>query len=720
MNVSRILPAAFSALFAPFCLAQEFTDNIVIDQFGYRERAEKIAVVRVPQQGFGAPSAYTPGAEFQLIDEDSGVPAHTGAPAAFRAGQTDAASGDKIWRFDFSNVSAPGRYYVLDKTNNLRSFSFNIADGVYNDALRAAVKMFYYQRAGTAKPAQYAGAEWADALCFEQDKRTRLFSAKNDAATERDLSGGWFDAGDYNKYTKWTADYVAEMLLSFEENPGVFTDDFGIPESGNGVPDILDEAKWGLAWLLKAQNDDGSVLSVQGLAGDYNDGSGSPPSSVSAPSYYGPANATAAFGAVKAFAIAARVFGGRGEAAYAEQLKTAAVKAWNWGAAHPDSMFSNNVSSNGSTGLAAGNQEIIDDEYTTGRKENYAAAAWYLYELTGEDSLLSIVESNLVLFPLFAWSDFMDQYRHSSHMLYMRYLDNPNGSASLKADIRSKLRTAFAKSADFNGAYPADGYRAFIKDYQWGSNGVKANYGLTFYKWGAVDPGADYRDIAEGYMHYIHGVNPLNTVYLTNMNRYGASRSLTTIYHTWFAEGTKWSAISADNPGPAPGYMPGGPNSGFAWDNCCNSDCGWEGNNARCHLITLPKGEPPAKMYIETNYGWPLNSWEITEPSNGYQLSYIRLLSKFASSESGVSIISRRNVGAKVGVQRYRRIRGGVELSVKSSADVRIFSLNGAQIDRRGFTGGVHRVSLKKLPKGVYIVRMSVDGERMAARVPMP
>ncbi len=94
------------------------------------------------------------------------------------------------------------------------------------------------------------GETWADGFNFSQDEYTRLFSAKNDSSTEKDLKGGWFDAGDYNKYTKWTADYIETMLLTFEENPEVFSDDYGIPESGNGVPDILDEAKWGINWLL--------------------------------------------------------------------------------------------------------------------------------------------------------------------------------------------------------------------------------------------------------------------------------------------------------------------------------------------------------------------------------------------------------------------------------------------------------------------------------------
>ena len=56
------------------------------------------------------------------------------------------------------------------------------------------------------------------------------------------MSGGWYDAGDYNKYTNWTASYVLEFMKAYLENPEAWGDDYNIPESGNGVPDILDEA----------------------------------------------------------------------------------------------------------------------------------------------------------------------------------------------------------------------------------------------------------------------------------------------------------------------------------------------------------------------------------------------------------------------------------------------------------------------------------------------
>jgi hypothetical protein len=116
------------------------------------------------------------------------------------------------------------------------------------------MRTFFYQRAGQNKTAAHAGAGWVDGPSFMgalQDPQCRLFSDKNNAATERDLRGGWYDAGDLNKYTSWTAGYVETLLRAYAENPAIWTDDTGIPESGNGIPDVLDEAKWGLDFLVR-------------------------------------------------------------------------------------------------------------------------------------------------------------------------------------------------------------------------------------------------------------------------------------------------------------------------------------------------------------------------------------------------------------------------------------------------------------------------------------
>src|SRR4029434_1332226 len=155
------------------------------------------------------------------------------------------------------------------------------------------MRMFFYQRRGFAKQPPYTDAKWADSashLGTRQDPQCRLVTDQNNAALEKDLRGGWFDAGDYNKYTNFTFSTLTDLLLAYEQNPLAWGDDFNLPESGTGLPDILDEIKWELDWLLRMQNSNGSVLSKVGSLGF---ASASPPSAEATQVFYGAESTTA-------------------------------------------------------------------------------------------------------------------------------------------------------------------------------------------------------------------------------------------------------------------------------------------------------------------------------------------------------------------------------------------------------------------------------------------
>ena len=246
--------------------AQSVSKYICVDQFGYRPASDKVAVLRDPQTGWDAGESFTPGTTYKVINAATGASVFQGTPTAWNGGATHDQSGDRCWWLDFTSVTAPGSYYILDVANNVKSYTFDISDDVYKTVLKHAVRMLYYQRRGFAKTAAYAGAGWADGASHIgtlQDTKCRLYN-NNTAATEKDLSGGWYDAGDLNKYTSWTAGYCYHLASAYRENPLAFTDDYNIPESGNGIPDILDELKWGLDFLLRMQQADGSCLSIVG------------------------------------------------------------------------------------------------------------------------------------------------------------------------------------------------------------------------------------------------------------------------------------------------------------------------------------------------------------------------------------------------------------------------------------------------------------------------
>lgn len=610
--------------------AQTYSDFIVVDQFGYLPDASKIAVIRNPRIGFDSCESFSPGANYNLIDSETGSVVFSATPEVWNGGNTDPSSGDRVWWFDFSSITKTGSYYVLDAENEVRSFEFRISPSVYNEVLKQAVRTFFYQRSGYAKETPFAEAAWADGASHLgplQDTEARLFSDPDNTDTEKDVSGGWYDAGDYNKYTNWTASYVIEMMYAFKENPEVWTDNFNIPESGNGIPDLLDEARWGLDHLLKMQNEDGSVLSVVGVA------HGSPPSSASGQSLYGPANTSATLSTAAAFALAATVYNSAGMVAYANELEQNAIAAWNWAVDNPNEIFKNNDTEYKSQGLAAGQQEV--DDY--GRLTKKIMAACFLFELTGEEGYRSFFDNNYEDVEMIKWNyAFAFQTANQDMLLYYTSLEN--ATPAVVEHIKTVYGNSMMNGDDNYAAITGqkDPYMAHIKDYVWGSNSIKSLKGNMFMNVARFDAGTinmeEAKDIAVKYINYLHGVNPLNFVYLSNMFSYGAEQGVREFYHTWFADGSSlWDRVGVSTYGPAPGFLTGGPNPSYDWDGCCPGGCGSAANNQACYAVDIvpPKGQPAQKSYKDFNNSWPLNSWSVTENSCGYQTNYIRLLANF-------------------------------------------------------------------------------------------
>jgi len=613
----RIMASLCLVLAACTASAAQSAPKIVVDQFGYLPELEKRAVIRDPEQGYDARESFRPGPRYAVIDTRTGKTVFEGRPQAWKGGQVDSVSGDRVWWFDFSRVNKPGRYVVRDVERRIDSFEFDISERVYRPVLKAAFKTFYLQRAGFEKRVPFAPRGFTDRASHlgpGQDGQATLHSRKNDRRTARDLRGGWYDAGDYNKYTNWTANYVISLLHAYDENRPIWTDDFGIPESGNGVPDILDEVKWGLDWLSRMQNRDGSLLSVMGLD------SAAPPSSARGPSHYGPPNTSAALTSAGAFALAAKIYGQNASSRQQAGIyKQRAERAWSWAEKNPNVVFKNNEGP--SEGLGAGQQEVDDK----GRQQKRLMAASYLFALTGDPRYGRAAEQ------IYGRLKPIDPYYTNPFEADLTFtLAYLSRQPRLASGFRNRIKSDFKNhvtQAD-NGLKAVmdsrDPYGAHIEDYTWGSNSTKTRKGSIFMQaliHGIGEAsGLDYRNAASHYLHYLHGVNPLGKSYLSSMENFGAENPVRKMYHGWFPNNTR----------PAPGFLVGGPNPYYERDECCASSCGFQGDRL-CQRPSLrpPSGQPAAKSYTDFNDDWPLNSWQVTENSNGYQTGYIRLLSKF-------------------------------------------------------------------------------------------
>ena len=684
--------------------------HILVDQFGYLPNSKKIAILREPKVGYDNQSSYSPDTEIHIVNAVTKIKLKSLVPKIWNNGATHSQSGDRIWHLDFSEVKTNGTYFLEDVKNKITSYNFKISEDVYTPVLKAAFKTMFYQRAGFKKEAKYAGS-WADEASHLgplQDKNCRLYNFKNSPGTEKDLSGGWYDAGDYNKYTPWTADYVITMLTMYLENKKVWTDDFGIPESGNGIPDLIDEIKWGMDWLLKMNQSDGSSLCVVGVS------HASPPSNAKGQSLYGPATTNATFRSSAAFALGALVFSQFKDNAslieYAKLLASKAEMAYSWGNDNPKVTFDNNSASNGSQGLAAGNQETND----LGRLTAKMRAALYCFKLTSKKSYLDFFEANITSLPLIAWSNYVSQYFQEQQDILLEYTTIPEAKADLKSRILSATQIAGHKSDDFIDALSkvSDPYLAFIKDYNWGSNRYKSLYGnyfLNYIKLGLESPHkSTLEEAPEHYLHYIHGVNPFNLVYLSNMYSMDASASVNEFYHTWFNKGNPlYGRVGTSTYGPAPGFLVGGPNSSYALDGCCPNNCGSSSNNAQCNTQNLfpPLNQPAMKSFKDFSDSWPKNSWQITENSNGYQLEYIRLLANYVKTNVTTSLTD-------VSTQKIRLFPNPVQnqLNVEFPTGekfkfCRVYNNVGLKVIDIPYTENQNSIQTEHLVPGIYTIQ---------------
>jgi endoglucanase len=227
--IMKIYKAAVSFIFiVSLCTAQQ--SWIRVNQLGYQEKAIKVAVL-------GSKENITI-TSFSLCDamtEKSVATLKTvkeyGPYGPFQ----------KSYRLDFSGFSEKGAYFLT--AAGVRSPNFRIADDVYDGTADFLLNYMREQRSGYNP--------YLKDSCHTHDGFI-IYHPTLDS-THIDVSGGWHDASDYLQYVTTSATATFQMMFAYQQNASAFTDRYdknGDPGS-NGIPDILDEAKWGLDWLMK-------------------------------------------------------------------------------------------------------------------------------------------------------------------------------------------------------------------------------------------------------------------------------------------------------------------------------------------------------------------------------------------------------------------------------------------------------------------------------------
>ena len=613
---------------------------IRVDQFGYLPSVNKVAVLARALEGYDAGMGLRldVGTPVQLIDEDGGAVVFEAYAKTWNGGAEDELSGDHGWWFDFSEVTAPGAYRIRATQNDgstVDSYGFRIGEDVYEDVLRAAVNFYYYQRVNQVKTAEYAsGAPWTDDAWYDRPDQERAAKLLDDPTVTRDLRGGWIDAGDPNKYVTFASDPVHGLLGAYTAQETFWRDfDLRIPESGDDVPDLLDEVQWEIAWVKRMQDfgTDGASGGIHQKMGILDDGAYiSPPSTDARDRYFNGVCVNSTITGAGMMAHAAAVYAGVPALAdEAAELTARAEAAWAYYVAAPDK------SERCDDGrIEAGDADGPGEQYSVEHVAEAVVAAVYLYEATGAPAYRDFVEANFRRTrPFNADPREWAVYRTSQGEAVLHYAMAVNPGSAAAAAIRARKEGA-DKSA--SGAYrlaEADNlYRADLIYFNWGSNslaGSQAADVMDFLEHGLrPELSAAHTERAGGLLNYLHGTNPMGLCYLSNMYRYGGDFCADEMWHTWFRYGTAYDGTDGEDVGPAPGFLSGGPNP--------------QGNAAMPiklggEQFGATAGRQPHQKAFSVNndpnvsYG----PWAYNEPAIYYNGNYIRALSFFAAGEVG-------------------------------------------------------------------------------------
>jgi len=478
--------------------------DINLNQVGYRPGDVKIAVIREVE----------PDTDFKVSKAATGAQVMTGKTYG---SVTSPAAGETVSYGDFTELTEPGEYIV--KCGSKRSFKLIIGEAVYDSLFADAVRMLYLQRCGIALSAEEAGA-YAHAACHTE---TATVIGSNEVI---EVSGGWHDAGDYGRYAVSGAKAVADLMLAYENNPLLFGDDTGIPESGNGVPDILDEARWELEWLLKVQREDGAVYhKVTGLNFD----STVAADACTAKLYASPVSATATGDTAAVLYMGARLFT-KLDGDFSAACLAAAERALAWTAEHADDPGFTNPAS------------VETGEYPdTNARDEYLWALCEGYKTTGDKALREqIAAFDLAAVPAhgLGWADVTDY-------AYYAYLTAAKPDSATAKTFKEKL---LAEADELVATAAADAYSSTIAiDYPWGSNMTIANNGVILLMARALTGDSMYSGTAQAQLDYLLGRNTTSYCFVSGYGTLSPAHP----HH-------RPSQVAGE---AIPGMLAGGPNS---------------------------------------------------------------------------------------------------------------------------------------------------------------
>ncbi|HEY5371082.1 MAG TPA: glycoside hydrolase family 9 protein [Hanamia sp.] len=523
----------------PFCTnGQNITDSIELNQSGFYPYAPKEAVV------IGKTSS-----------DDFFITSTNLRDTVFRGKLTEQKqspySSTKTRMAIFSKLNLKGSFEVsVPGLGN--SFVFEINDQANRNTAIASIKGYFYQRASMPLEEKYAG-KWHRSAGHPDNVvyiHSSAATKERPEGTVISTPGGWYDAGDYNKYIVNSGITMGTLLSAYEDFPEYFkTLNTNIPESGNGVPDILNEAIYNLRWMLTMQdpNDGGVYNKCTNAAFD----GMVMPGVTQAPRYVVQKGTAATLDFAAVTAQATRILNKfkKQLPGLSDSCLAASKKAWAWSLLHPDLVY---------------NQELMNRTFkpaiTTGgygdfkfNDERFWAAS-ELFVTTRDKIFYDSLKQHLsdrVSLP--SWND-VGMLGYYSLLRFRNDLP-----AFTKTDLAMMKEKVIGMADDYISKVATNAFGTVmgqtVRDFNWGGNSTAANQGILLINAYLLSNDKKYVDYALTNLDYLSGRNATGYCFITGIG----SKSPMHPHHR--------QSVSDGVTDPVPGLLVGGPNPGMQ-DHC--------------------------------------------------------------------------------------------------------------------------------------------------------
>ncbi len=452
---------------------------------------------------------------------------------------------------DFSSFTRKGNYRIVVPAIG-SSFSFSINENIHHPVAVASLKGFYFQRVSMPLETRYAG-KWSRPAGHPDTAVLIHQSAATDnraAGTKISTPGGWYDAGDYNKYVVNSGITMGTLLSAYEDFPAYFNKlSTNIPESKDNVPDILNEIIYNLRWMLTMQD--------PGDGGVYNKNTNAAfdgmvmPGITKAPRFVVAKGTAATLDFAAVMAQAARILKKfkRQLPGLTDSCLSASVSAWNWALQHPELAYDQNKIN------AAFEPKITTGAYGDKKfNDEWLWAAAELLITTKDNGYLAVINEKMNdMLSLPSWSNVQ--------MLGVYSL--LRCEKSLPKDIANDLTSIKNNLVKFAGSYlvsvPDNAFHTVMgnsrSDFNWGSNSNAANQGIVLIYAYMITQDKKYIDAALTNLDYLLGRNATGYCFVTGL---GTFSTLHPHHRQSVADGI---------PEPVPGLLAGGPNPAMQ-DKC--------------------------------------------------------------------------------------------------------------------------------------------------------